>query len=89
MSNLHVLTYAPGMTHVHLALGVALALATCGERKGQVESRAKRSAETVIRAGAIHTMGPERTPMRSIAIGEGRVLAVGAGPHDAAGRDHA
>jgi len=70
------------MTHVHLALGVALALATCGERKGQVESRAKRSAETVIRAGAIHTMGPERTPMRSIAIGEGRVLAVGAGPHD-------
>ena len=77
------------MTHLHVALGAMLAMATCGEKKPQSETPATRSAETLIRAGAIHTMGPSLEPMRSIAIGEGRVLAVGAGPHDAAGRDHA
>src|SRR5215472_9754689 len=69
------------MSHLQITLTAVLALATCGEKKGQ-ETPAKRSAETVIRAGAIHTMGQERMPMRSIAIGEGRVLAVREGPHD-------
>jgi predicted amidohydrolase YtcJ len=59
-----------------------LAVAAGGERKPQVETSSRRSAETVIRAGAIHTMGPTHKPMRSIAIGEGRVVAVGEGPHD-------
>src|SRR5262249_61736967 len=70
------------MTHFQITLTVVLALATCAEKKEQVETPAKRSAETVIRAGAIHTMGRERVPMRSIAIGDGRVLAVGERPHD-------
>jgi predicted amidohydrolase YtcJ len=70
------------MTHLHIALGAVLAMATCGEKKPQAVTPARRSAETLIRAGAIHTMGPSPEPMRSIAIGEGRVLAVGEGPHD-------
>jgi predicted amidohydrolase YtcJ len=73
------------MTHLQMALGAALATAMCGEKKGQavqIVTPEKRSAATVIRAGAIHTMGPERLPMRSIAIAEGQVVAVGEGPHD-------
>jgi predicted amidohydrolase YtcJ len=70
------------MTHLQILLGAALAMATGGERRSQAGAPAKRSAETLIRAGAIHTMGPSPRPMRSIAIGAGRVLAVGEGPHD-------
>ena len=42
----------------------------------------KRTAEFVIRAGAIHTMAQARTTMRSIAIGGGAVLALGEASHD-------
>ena len=70
------------MTHLRVAVGAALALVAGGEMRGQAKTPARRSAETLIRAGAIHTMGPAPRPMRSIAIGEGRVLAVGEGLHD-------
>jgi predicted amidohydrolase YtcJ len=70
------------MTHLRVALCAVLALAAGGEMRAHAKPPAKRSAETLIRAGAIHTMGPAVRPMRSIAIGEGRVLAVGEGPHD-------
>ena len=42
----------------------------------------KRTAEFVIRAGAIHTMAQARTTMRSIAIGGGAVLALGESSHE-------
>lgn len=41
----------------------------------------KQTADVVIRAGAIHTMAQGRPTTRSIAIGGGRVLAVGGAAH--------
>jgi predicted amidohydrolase YtcJ len=70
------------MLSLRILLTVVLALAACAKTKGQLASSTKESAETLIRAGAIHTMGRDRAPMRSIAIGGGKVLAVGEGPHD-------
>jgi predicted amidohydrolase YtcJ len=42
----------------------------------------KATADVVIRAGAIHTMTQGSLPMRSIAIGGGKVLAVREAAHD-------
>ena len=42
----------------------------------------KPTADLVIRAGAIHTMAQGRPTMRSIAIGDGKVLRVGEATHD-------
>jgi predicted amidohydrolase YtcJ len=42
----------------------------------------KRTADIVIRAGAIHTMARGRPTMRCIAIGAGEVLALSEAPHD-------
>ena len=42
----------------------------------------KATADVVIRAGAIDTMAPGRPTMRAIAIGGGKVLAVGEAAHD-------
>jgi predicted amidohydrolase YtcJ len=42
----------------------------------------KRTADLVIRAGAIHTMAQGRPTMRSIAIGGGKVFGVGEATHD-------
>jgi predicted amidohydrolase YtcJ len=63
-------------------LALVAAAPSCTETPPQMPNPAK-NADEVIRAGAIYTMGPaESVPMRSIAIGGGKVLAVGAGPHD-------
>jgi predicted amidohydrolase YtcJ len=51
-------------------------------RRAAMAPPGKQVAELVIRAGAIHTMAREQAPMRSIAIGAGKVLAVGRGPND-------
>ena len=64
-----------------ITLAAVLTLAASGENKTQA-AHVTRTAAMLIRAGAIHTMGRDRTPMRSIAIGDGKVLAVGKGPHE-------
>jgi predicted amidohydrolase YtcJ len=64
----------PIMTILQVPLAALLALA--------VGEGSKKSAEKVIRAGAIYTMAQDGEPMRSIAILGGKVLAVGAAPHD-------
>ena len=64
-----------------ITLAAVLTLAASGENKTQA-AHATRIVAMLIRAGAIHTMGRDRTPMRSIAIGDGQVLAVGKGPHE-------
>jgi predicted amidohydrolase YtcJ len=63
---------------------LALAVVTqpsCSETRPQTPASGK-SADELIRAGAIYTMAQEGGPLRSIAIAGGEVLAVGAGPHD-------
>jgi len=58
-------------------------LAIEGVQAGQRPQQApRRTADIVIRAGAIHTMTQGQKTMRSIAIGGGEVLAVGEAPHD-------
>src|SRR5262249_54953437 len=69
----------PGM--LSLTLAAVLTLAASGEKPAQA-AHTTRIAAMLIRAGAIYTMGPDRTPKRSIALGGGKVLAVGKGPHD-------
>jgi len=67
-----------------LLTALAIAAARAGQTP-QPETSAqslKRTADFVIRAGAIHTMAQGRPTMRSIAIGGGEVLAVGEGSHD-------
>ena len=63
-----------------ITLAAVLAVATSAENSPAAHRT--RVAAMLIRAGAIHTMGPDPTPMRSIALGDGKVLAVGKGPHD-------
>jgi predicted amidohydrolase YtcJ len=54
-----------------------------GAAAGQTpQSTPKRTADIVIRAGAIHTMAQGHPTMRSIAIAGGVVLAVGEAAHD-------
>ena len=69
------------MLPIPMTLAAVLVLATGGEKKDQA-ANTSQVVETLIRAGAIHTMGTDRTPQRSIAIGGGKVLALGKGPHD-------
>ena len=58
-------------------------LAISGATLGQVpQQTSKQTADLVIRAGAIHTMAQGRPTMRSIAIGGGKILAVGDAAHD-------
>jgi predicted amidohydrolase YtcJ len=65
-----------------------VALSTNGGGAGQTPQskttteRPKGTADVVIRAGAIHTMAQGRATMRCIAIGSGKVLAVGEAAHD-------
>ena len=63
-----------------ITLAAVLTLVTSGEKAQPAHT--PRIATMLIRAGAIHTMGPDATPMRSIALGDGKVLAVGKAPHD-------
>jgi predicted amidohydrolase YtcJ len=51
-------------------------------RSNTTAASPKPAADIVIRAGAIHTMAQGSQTMRAIAIGAGRVLAVGGAAHD-------
>jgi predicted amidohydrolase YtcJ len=70
-------------TYTRILSILLTAFAIAGSGLGQAQQPTpKRTADVVIRAGAIHTMAPSRPTMRSIAIGGGVVLAVGEAAHD-------
>jgi predicted amidohydrolase YtcJ len=76
----------PRMPSLRVFSGAFLALVAAGPPSGTStkpqDSNQTKTADRVIRAGTIYTMAPDGAPMRSIAIGAGKVLALGAGPHD-------
>src|SRR5215472_13360869 len=64
------------------ALSMIAAGAAQSPQSKTTAASSKATADIVIRAGAIHTMAQGGQTMRAIAIGGGRILAVGMAAHD-------